>query len=301
MAVGCPSLHLTVLSRAMRVALSADMEGVSQLHDWRAVLAFDPAYWRGGRAQMEDEVAAAARGLLSGGADEVVVLDNHASGNPVNVRPESLPTGARLETWNLFDLPERGVDALLQVGYHSRAGLDAFFPHTYAPELVLLVDEEPISESHGRAWAAGVPLLGICGNEVHGRTLGSLDGVPYLVTQLTSSTVDARPAVPIDEIERFAEEVVRAGGVPVRPPQRARLAAFVRGEPFYALDLAQWQDARQPIADAMAAAVAPWLPYFTTLDLTSEEAMTAVQDEPLVREGRDVIEAWLARAGSDSA
>jgi D-aminopeptidase len=285
----------------MRVALSADMEGVSQLDDWRAVLAFDPAYWRKGRAQMEAEVAAAARGLLSGGADEVVVLDNHFSGNPVNVRPESLPAGARLETWNLFDLRERGVDAQLQVGYHSRAGLDAFWPHTYAPELVLDVDGEPISESHGRAWAAAVPLLGICGNEVHGRTLGSLDGVPFLVTQRTSSPVDARPAATLDEIERFAESVAREGGVPVRPPQRARLAAFVRGDPLYALDLARWQDARQPIADAMAAAVAPWLPYFTTFDLTSEEAMTAVQDEPLVRETRDAVEAWLARAGADSA
>jgi D-aminopeptidase len=285
----------------MRVALSVDMEGVSQLDDWRAVLAFDPAYWHEGRAQMEAEVAAAARGLLSGGADEVVVLDNHASGNPVNVRPESLPAGARLETWNLFDLRERGVNAQLQVGYHSRAGLDAFFPHTYAPELVLHVDGEPISESHGRAWAAGVPLLGICGNDVHGRTLGSLDGVPYLVAQRTSSTVDARSAATLDEIERFAEGVARAGGVPVRPPQRARLVAFVRGDQLYALDLARWEDARQPIADAMAAAVAPWLPYFTTFDLTSEEAMTAVQDEPLVREGRDAFEAWLARAGPDSA
>jgi D-aminopeptidase len=284
----------------MRVALSADMEGVSQLDDWRAVLAFDPAYWREGRAQMEAEVAAAARGLLSGGADEVVVLDNHASGNPVNVRPESLPAGARIETWNLFDLRERGIDAQLQVGYHSRAGLDAFFPHTYAPELVLHVDGEPISESHGRAWAAGVPLLGICGNDVHGRTLGSLDGVPYLVTQRTSSPVDARPAATLDEIERFAEGVARAGGVPVRPSQRTRLEAFVRGDLLYALDLARWQDARQPIADAMAAAVAPWLPYVTTFDLTSEEAMTAVQDEPLIREGRDAFEAWLARAGLDS-
>ena len=82
----------------------------------------------------------------------------------------------------MFDLRERGVEALLQVGYHSRAELDAFFPHTYAPELVLRVDAEPISESHGRAWAADVPLLGICGNDVHARTLGSLDGVPYLVT-----------------------------------------------------------------------------------------------------------------------
>ena len=30
----------------MRVARSADMEGVSQIEEWRAVVAFDPAYWR---------------------------------------------------------------------------------------------------------------------------------------------------------------------------------------------------------------------------------------------------------------
>ena len=285
----------------MRVALSADMEGVSQLEDWRAVVAFDPAYWREGRAQMEAEVAAAARGLLAGGADEVVVFDNHASGNPVNVRPESLPAGARLETWNMFDVRERGIDALLQVGYHSRAELDAFFPHSYSPELVLQVDGEPIGESHGRAWAADVPLLGICGNDVHGRTLGSLDGVPYLVTQHTSSTVDARPAASLDEIERFAEDVARGGGVPARPPERARFEAFVRGQQLYALDITRWQDARQPLADAMAAAVAPWLPYFTTFDLTSQDAMAAVHDEPLIREGLNAFEAWLARAGRHSA
>lgn len=285
----------------MLVALSADMEGVSQLDDWRAIFAFEPAYWWEGRAQMEAEVAAAARGLLAGGADEVVVLDNHASGNPLNIRAESLPARTRLETWNVFDLRARGVDALLQVGYHSRAELDAFVPHTYVPELVLRVDDEPIGESHGRAWAAGVPLLGICGNDVHGRTLGSLDGVPYLVTQLTSSTVDARPAATLDEIERFAEDVARSGGVQVRPPERARLAAFVRDEPLYSLDIARWEDARQPIADAMAAAIAPWLPYLAAFDLTSEQAMMAVRDEPLIREVSAAFEAWLARAGQRPA
>jgi D-aminopeptidase len=285
----------------MLVALSADMEGVSQLDDWRAIFAFEPAYWREGRAQMEAEVAAAARGLLTGGADEVVVLDNHASGNPLNIRAESLPACTRLEAWNVFDLRTRGVDALLQVGYHSRAELDAFVPHTYVPELVLHVDDEPIGESHGRAWAADVPLLGICGNNVHGRTLGSLDGVPYLVTQWTSSTVDARPAATLEEIEHFAEDVVRSGGVPVPPPERARLAAFVRDEPLYKLDIARWEDARQPIADAMAAAIAPWLPYLATFDLTSEEAMMAVHDEPLIREVSAAFAAWLAGAGQRPA
>ena len=80
-------------------------------------------------------------------------------------------------------------------------------------------------------------------------------------------------------------------------PKRAQLAAFVRAKPLYTLDIARWEDARQPIADAMAAAIAPWLPYITPFDLTSEEAMTAVQHEPLIREVSAAFEAWLARAG----
>ena len=140
-------------------------------------------------------------------------------------------------------------------------------------------------------------MLGICGNDVHGRTLGSLEDVPYLVTQRTSSTMDARPAATLEEIERFAEDVARLGGVPVHSPKRAQLAAFVRAEPLYTLDIGRWEDARQPIADAMVAAIAQWLRYITPFDLTSEDAMTAVQHEPLVREVSAAFEAWLARAG----
>ena len=54
---------------------------------------------------------------------------------------------------------------------------------TYVPELRLRVDGELISESHGRAWASGVPLLGIAGNDLHQQTLGSLSETPFLVTQ----------------------------------------------------------------------------------------------------------------------
>ena len=281
----------------MLVALSADMEGVSQLDDWRAIFAFEPAYWREGRAQMEAEVAAAARGLLTGGADEVVVLDNHVSGNPVNIRAESLPARARLETWDVFELRDRGVDALLQVGYHSRAGLDVFVPHTYVPELVLYVDGEPISESHGRAWAAGVPLLGICGNDVHGAHAGVAGGCP-LPRHTADIVDDGRSPRRDTRGDRAVRRGRRAlGRVPVHPPKRAQLAAFVRAEPLYTLDIGRWEDARQPIADAMLAAIAPWHRYITPFDLTSEDAMTAVQHEPLVREVSAAFEAWLARAG----
>ena len=81
---------------------------------------------------------AACEGLLAGGASELVVLDNHG-GNTVNVSPASLPHGARLETWNVYDLREHGVDAMFQVGYHARGGVDGFLSHTYLPGLRLRV------------------------------------------------------------------------------------------------------------------------------------------------------------------
>src|SRR5947209_1163349 len=68
-------------SGVMRIVLSADMEGVSQITDPREVNAAFTEYWETGRDRYNSEVAAAARGLLAGGATEVVVLDNHASGN----------------------------------------------------------------------------------------------------------------------------------------------------------------------------------------------------------------------------
>ena len=197
----------------MLVVLTADMEGVSQLVGPNEIIACCDEYWATGKPRYEADVAAACRGLLAGGADEVVVLDNHASGNTYNIPQDALPAGARLEEWHVFDLPGRGVGAMLQVGYHARGGVEGFLSHTYAPGLRLRVGDELISESHARAWAAGVPLLGIVGNDVHARTLGSLDGTPYLVVQETRSRSAATPvfgeAEGLDAIEAFAEQCVR--------------------------------------------------------------------------------------------
>ena len=121
------------------------------------------------------------------------MLDNHASGNPANIAADALPAGARLETWNVWDLPEHGVDAMLQVGYHARGGVDGFLSHTYGLELRLRCGDELISESHGRAWAAQTRLIGIIGNDLHEQTLGSLSGTPFLVVQRSVGHEAAEP------------------------------------------------------------------------------------------------------------
>jgi D-aminopeptidase len=207
----------------MRVVLSIDMEGISQLAAPREILSCRPEYWATGKPRMEADTAAAAQGLLDAGADEVIVLDNHGSGNPENVSPDSLPAGCRLETWNVFDLPQHAVDAMFQVGYHARGGTDGFISHTYVPGLRFRVGEELISESHGRAWAAAVPLIGITGNDTHRDTLGSLADTPYLVVQETLGRESARPVFAdrdegLGAIRAFAARCLGDLG-DIRPPQ----------------------------------------------------------------------------------
>ncbi len=270
----------------MRVVLSVDMEGISQLTEPREILSCRPEYWATGKPRMEADTAAAAQGLLDAGADEVIVLDNHGSGNPQNVSPESLPAGCRLETWNVFDLPEQGVDAMFQVGYHARGGTDGFISHTYIPGLRFRVGDELISESHGRAWAAGVPLIGITGNGTHRDTLGSLADTPYMVVQETLGRGSARPVFAdpdegLAAIRAFAAgclgdlDAIRPPHAPDRPlfeasmpngaeQAHAMLAAGWRrtGDVEFAAELGDWSEAREPLAAAMSAAMAAVLPYW---------------------------------------
>jgi D-aminopeptidase len=269
----------------MRVVLSADMEGIAGMRAAREVLACCPEYWDRGRAAYTADVVAAARGLLDAGATEVVVLDNHASGNPHNLLLDQLPDGVREEPWNVFDLPAQGVDAMLQVCYHPRGGVAGFVPHTYTPGLRLRVGGEEISESHGRAWAARVPLLGITGNAAHLRTLGSLEGVPFLVVQEGEDPHTATPVLddPAATIRSFAAEALRgiADAPRFDPPAGATFEASLRGEPLFSIELDDWADAREPLASAMGAAMEPFMGHLRALDLSSREAFERQDPEAL--------------------
>ncbi len=299
----------------MLVAVSVDMEGASQLRSVREIFGCTPEYWETGKPRLEADVAAACEGLLAGGASELVVLDNHG-GNTVNVSAGSLPPGARLETWNVYDLADHGVDAMFQVGYHARAGVDGFLSHTYVPELRLRVGGELISESHGRAWAAEVPLLGIVGNDRHQQTLGSLEGTPYLVVQESRGRASMRPVFDeprdgLDAIRSFAEDCAReaASARLFEAPAGARFEASMPNgrdvveqmaaagwsrvaDVEFAVELEEWRDSREPLAAAMGAAIAPFMPYgFSGFD--SAEAAAAA-DQARVDQLVTIFDAWAA-------
>jgi len=300
----------------MRVVLSTDMEGVSQLRSAREIFAASPDYWETGRPRYEEEVAAACEGLLAGGATDVVVLDNHASGNPENIAADALPAGARLETWNVWDLPEHGVDAMFQVGYHARGGVDGFLSHTYGLDLRLRYGDELISESHGRAWAAQTRLIGITGNDLHEQTLGSLSGTPFLVVQRSVGHGAAHPVAGPDAVREFARTCAEnAGDVPpVAVPRAAQLAASMpngaaveatmreggwarTGEVEYEIALESWQDAREPVGAAMLAAMSPLLGAWSN-DLTSPERANAY-DQAKRDELSAAFDAWADASGPE--
>lgn len=301
---------------AMRVVLSSDMEGVSQLREAREIVAACPEYWLTGKRHYEAEVAAACEGLLAGGATEVVVLDNHASGNPANIAAEALPPGARLEPWNLWDVPQHDVDAMLQVGYHARGGVDGFLSHTYAFDLRLRCGDELISESHGRAWAARTRLIGIVGNDRHESTLGSLSGTPFLTVQRSKGHLSAEPAEALDAVREFARTCAEdaAHVRPVEAPSDTVLAASLpngatveatmrdggwtrTSDLGYELPLRTWDDAREPISAAMLAGFAPILSAWSN-DLTSPELVDAY--DPAKRERLvAAVDAWAAASGPE--
>jgi D-amino peptidase len=296
----------------MRVVVSVDMEGASQLRSVREIFACFLEYWETGKPRLEADVAAACEGLLAGGASELVVLDNHG-GNTINVSAESLPDGARLEQWHVFDLPEHEVDAQFQVGYHARGGVNGFLSHTYMPGLRLRVGEELISESHARAWAAGVPVLGIVGNDLHQQTLGSLADTPFLVVQNSEGRGSMRPVFEVEEgleaIRAFAERCARehASAPAFTPPTDLKFEASLPygdqvvgqmaeggwarvGEVEFAVELEKWADAREPIAAAMNAALAPFVPYWLGSFASAEDAKQADPDR--VSRLGDIFDAW---------
>ena len=240
------------------------------------------------------------------------MLDNHG-GNTVNVSAEALPAGARLETWRDFDLRVHEVEAMFQVGYHPRGGVEGFLSHTYVPGLRLRVDGELISESHGRAWASGVPLLGITGNDLHQQTIGSLSDTPYLVVQKSLGRSAMQPIWNVEEgleaIREFAERCMRdaASAPPTRTPrdgtfeasmpnghevvEQMEAAGWARtGDVTFDVHFEKWADAREPLAAAQSAALAPFVPYWLGGFVCADDAAAA--DQERVTQLRLIFDAW---------
>ncbi|NUR28919.1 MAG: M55 family metallopeptidase [Catenulispora sp.] len=156
----------------MRIYISADMEGVTGLVDADDVQPGGRDYERGRRAMTQD-VNAAVRGALRAGAAEVVVNDAH--GPMRNLTADTLDPAVRLirgkpKIMGMIEGLTPEFDAMVCVGYHSRAGAHGVLSHSFMGHEIedMWLDEKPTGEIglvHACAAAMGVPLAALTGDD----------------------------------------------------------------------------------------------------------------------------------------
>ena len=111
----------------MKVFISSDMEGTCGIVSWPETERSAPFDYSPAQKQMSREVAAACRGALAAGAEEVLVKDAHDSAR--NIDPTVLPRGIRMNrAWSgdllsmMSGLNKEEFGAVFFTGYHAWAG-----------------------------------------------------------------------------------------------------------------------------------------------------------------------------------
>ncbi|MEU4657983.1 M55 family metallopeptidase [Streptomyces sp. NPDC023723] len=156
----------------MRIFISADMEGVTGLVDADDVQPTGRDYERG-RLLMTEDVNAAVRGALRAGATDILVNDAH--GPMRNLLPEALHPAVRLvrgktKTMGMLEGLTAEHDAMVCVGYHSKAGAPGVLSHSFMGHEIedIWLDGRPVGEiglAHATAAAVGVPLVALTGDD----------------------------------------------------------------------------------------------------------------------------------------
>ncbi|MEU5977863.1 M55 family metallopeptidase [Streptomyces sp. NPDC047315] len=202
----------------MRIYISADMEGVTGLVDSADVQPTGRDYERG-RLMMAEDVNAAVRGALAAGATEVTVNDAH--GPMRNVLPESLHPAARLirgRPKHMGMLEGLGAehDAVVCVGYHSRAGALGVLSHSFMGHEIedIWLDGRPVGEiglAHATAAALGVPVAVLTGDDRACAEMAEWDDSVRTVAVKYARDRFAAELRPVEEARADIEETVRAG------------------------------------------------------------------------------------------
>ena len=156
-----------------RIFISSDIEGTAGIVAWDETELKESQgdYFR---AQMSREVAAACRGALAAGADEVMVKDAHDYAR--NIDPSVLPEQTRiLRSWTrdpyiMMAGLDKSFDGAFYTGYHSGAGSDAN-PLSHTMNLknnYVMINGIKASELYINMMTAtytGVPSLLVTGDE----------------------------------------------------------------------------------------------------------------------------------------
>ncbi len=210
----------------MRIYISADMEGITGLVDAHDVQPGGRDYERG-RVMMTEDVNAAVRGALAGGATQVTVNDAH--GPMRNLLPDLLHPAAALirgrpKPMGMLEGLSGDFDATVCIGYHARAGALGVLSHSFMGHEIedMWLDGQPAGEIglvHATAAALGAPVIALSGDQAACAEMRQWD--PAVATIAVKQARDrfAAELVPVARAREAIERVVAAGvggGAPVR-------------------------------------------------------------------------------------
>ena len=196
----------------MKIYLSADMEGITGATHWDEMNREHKSYPRF-QKQMSLEVAAACESALESGAKEIWVKDAHSSAR--NIIPDMLPKNVRLirgwsgHPYSMVQEIDDSFDALMMVGYHSRAGQGGNpLAHTMSSASIesVYINDRQTSEFflHGNVAAKhGVPLVFLSGDAALCGEVKETNAnitTHATMTGVGDSTISLQPQESIDEI-----------------------------------------------------------------------------------------------------
>ena len=216
-----------------KVFISADMEGISGISGPDQLSASGAEYNRS-RRLMADDVNAAIRGALAGGATEVVVNDSH--GSMRNLRIEDVHPAARLishsfKRYGMMQGLDDSFDAVIFIGYHAKAGSErGVFAHTGSGIVRdVRVNGRSLGEGGLNTLVAGwhgVPVVLVTGDDVAVAEVQA--AAPGARTVAVKHAINPRAVElrPLEEVHREIEEAARAAVTEAKRTPPAREAAY---------------------------------------------------------------------------
>ncbi len=203
----------------MRVYISADIEGVAGIAAWEETIKGGNGY-ESYALQLTKEVEAACRGAIEAGAQEVFVRDAHDSARNINfnILPEEvkLQRGWALEPLCMVSGIDRGFDAAIFIGYHSRAGSrKSPLAHTMNTNIdYIMFNGKKVSEFVINAYAAAyykVPIVFVSGDKELMEEVKEYDSEIRTLTikeGIGDSVISIHPERAIREIRDEVREVL---------------------------------------------------------------------------------------------
>ena len=199
----------------MKIFISADMEGITGLVDAGDVQPAGRDYERG-RVMMTEDVNAAIRGALAGGATAVTVNDAH--GPMRNLLTDLLHPAATLirgrpKPMGMLEGLSGDFDAAVCVGYHARAGALGVLSHSFMGHEIedMWLDDRVTGEiglNHATAAALGVPVVALSGDDAACAEMSEWD--PAVTTVAVKGARDrfAAELRPVAEAREAIEQAV---------------------------------------------------------------------------------------------